>query len=247
MSSPKHRGLGALALSGVLVVSLLAGCRKAPPPLEFTVTFKNAKSVAPGQFLVYNGVRIGEVREVKLGDTGRVHVRILVDPEHERRVYREAEFVVEKPAGWTDLSGEKQLTMNDRNAGTKTPMGPGDIVVGTDGMWDRASNKAEEIGHWAKKSTSELLAKAEGWMDSPEGQAFQAQLRDFGGVAQDLGKSQWTKLRDEHYPSLKEKATALKRKLEETGRSEEAQRMWQQFEEFSRQLPGQPQTEVEQK
>ena len=247
MSSPKHRGLGALALSGVLVVSLLGGCRKAPPPLEFTVTFKNAKSVAPGQFLVYNGVRIGEVREVKLGDTGRVHVRILVDPEHEKRVYREAEFVVEKPAGWMDLSGEKQLTMNDRSAGTKTPMAPGDIVAGTDGMWDRASNKAEDLGHWVKGSSVELLAKAEAWMDSPEGEAFRTQITDFGEAAQNLGRSQWTKFKGEHYPSLREKATALRKKLEEAGRSKEAQRMWEQFEEFSRQLPGQQQTQAEQK
>lgn len=102
--------------------------------LAFTVVFDNAKGLRPGQFVIYNGVRIGEVVSVDLGTDNKVHVAVTIDPNHEQTVYREAIFKIESPR-IINVNGEMQLTMSDGNGG-HSPIQRGDVLVGTNGFLD---------------------------------------------------------------------------------------------------------------
>lgn len=112
--------------------------------LQFTVLFEDAKQLQTGQPLIYQGVKIGEVADVKLGE-GKVSVLVSVDTEHARRVYREAIFKIERS---TPVFGERQLTMKDRD-GPKTQIVRGDTIAGTEGFFDemltRARGAAESL------------------------------------------------------------------------------------------------------
>ena len=112
--------------------------------LDFTLTFKDAKNLQPGQFLVYKGIRVGEVKAVELDAGGGVKVNVEVDHEHRAVVYREASFTIEKPNGLTDLSGERQITMEDSGS-SRTPVLQGDVLKGSEGLLDRITGTVKDV------------------------------------------------------------------------------------------------------
>lgn len=228
-------------ITAVLVVCIvgLCGCGLAPgpEPLEFTITWGDADGLAPGQLLVYNGVRIGEVRSVELGDAGRVEVGVRIDPEHRHRVYREAEYLIEKPGGLTDISGERRITMKDRSSETKTPVDPGDIVEGTGGWVDRIGHWIGARGAWLREAGEELWTTASEWKESPEGQRLLSSLEAFADDAGEWTADQWEEFREDGYPAMEKRVKDLMHHLEEKGRSEEAQELWESFERFVESLP----------
>ncbi len=130
------------------------GCRSdeesAPKPLHFLVKFKDAKSLRPGQFLIYKGVRIGEVTAVDLDASG-VKVNLTVDETHRPQVYKEAKFTIETLT-LLNPTGEHQVVMAD-DGDVRTPMEDGTVVAGSEG-W------LSDIGDSIKKRGASLTSDA---------------------------------------------------------------------------------------
>jgi hypothetical protein len=127
----------------VVVVILVVGIggatgflmyRRHSGPLPFTITFKDAKQLRPGQFVVYKGVRIGVVKSVELDSAGKIDVAVVIDAEHRAQICQQATFRIEKPS-LLDLSGEHQVTMSD-NSGTCIAVARSSIVQGSEGVFD---------------------------------------------------------------------------------------------------------------
>ena len=224
------------AVAALVAVLAGLGCTEEKPPLEFTITYQNAKGLETGQHVVYNGVPIGTVQEVKLTEAGTVAARVLIQEEHEPRVYREAEYIIKKRGGITDLTGERQIVMNDRNVKEKTPVQPGDIIKGTEGWTDQLTHRVSGWGGAAYDWAAGLGEKVKAWASSPEGKEFQDSVREFGAKAKDMTAEQWEHFKTEEYPKLREKAVELKEKLERDGKSEEAKELWDSFTRFGKRL-----------
>ncbi len=109
---------------------------------DFTLVFEDAKNLHEGQFVVYNGVRIGNVTDVRLGDDRKIAVTVAIDPEHRDKVYSEAIFVIESPT-LLNVSGEKQVTMKDIGT-ARTKIDAASIVRGTNGMFEEWTRRAQD-------------------------------------------------------------------------------------------------------
>jgi hypothetical protein len=142
-----------LAVAVVLLVTLVFGgaCqfRGQSGDLHFTLIFKDAKQLRPGQFLVYKGMRIGKVQNVDLDPSGSVRVQIQVSSKYRDLVHQEAAFVIEKPT-IADISGEHQVTMSD-SVSKGTPIVEGSVLQGSEGwLSDLAGNAKDAIARAAE-------------------------------------------------------------------------------------------------
>jgi|GEM_PF-4741094 len=132
----------------VLVIAIGAGTgflmyRRHSGPVPFTITFKDAKQLRPGQFVVYKGVRVGDVRSVELNSAGTIDVAVVIDAEHRAQICQQATFRIEKPTIF-DLSGEHQVTVSD-NGGTCTPVVRSSIVQGSEGILDDMVTRGKQM------------------------------------------------------------------------------------------------------
>lgn len=103
---------------------------ESPTELRFVLTFKDANGLRPGQFVIYKGVRIGEVTAVDLHDS-LVKVNIVVNEKYRDQIYQEAKFTIEK-LSTINPTGEHQVLMSDRGK-VRTPVMEGSVLVGTEG------------------------------------------------------------------------------------------------------------------
>jgi hypothetical protein len=118
----------------IVLTGILAGCAM---PLQFTITFKNARGLQAGNAVVYKGIKIGEVREVAIEQaTGAVRVEVSIDSKYQNSVYREALYMIDRPQGQAESSTERQITITDSGE-IRTPVRPGDLIEGTEPVWDQ--------------------------------------------------------------------------------------------------------------
>lgn len=221
----------------LILVCAALGCSNGEGPLEFTVTFEDARGLQPGQFVVYNGIRVGEVREVDLDASGRVVVLVRAYDKYRQALYREAEFVIEKPGGVIDVSGERQITVNDRSR-PRTPIESGDIIEGTDSWVDSAFGRLGDLVQGAGEYGSAVWDKAKAYATSPEAQALYRALQDAAANTREVGAEGYRRFMNETYPELEAKALAFKDWLVEEGRLEEARQFWDDFLAWSKRLLG---------
>lgn len=132
----------------VIVLGVVAGgalllYRHHNGPLAFTLMFKDAKQLRAGQFVVYRGVRIGEVKSVGLDGPDNVRVQVQIEQEHAKLVYQEAVFKIEKPKLF-DLSGEMQVTVSDSGS-THTPITEDAVIRGQEGFFDELVKRGKEM------------------------------------------------------------------------------------------------------
>ncbi len=237
----RHRWL----VSVVSFVLVLSACARARPPV-FTITYENAEGLRPGQFLVYHGVRVGEVTAVSLEESGAVRIEARAFKEHRDRLYREAEYVIAKPGGLLDLSGEKQITVNDR-AGERTPVQTGDVIAGTEGILGRIVSRAQDAGKRAveagmdaletgkeafetgKSLATELSRLAEDIGSRPEVRDLRKAMEEVAEQAGRLTAEEYREFRRKTVPGIREEARKHKGRLEREGRIDEAKRFWEAF------------------
>jgi hypothetical protein len=221
----------------LLLVSIfsLYGCG-GETPLMFTLTFKDAQGLQPGQFLVYKGIRIGEVTDVGFDQGGSVKVEIKVNTKYRNAVYQEAEFVIQKSSGVVDVSGERQVTMNDRS-GFRTPLKGGEIIVGSEGGLDHWINKIKDAGTdmWdAVKGFSSNVGDLFGKSDSSsESQEFLKALSEYAGRAKEMSEDQLEEFSKRTLPDLEKKAEGVRERLEKEGKKEQAQQFWEDFNRWA--------------
>ncbi len=130
-------------ISGVIVIALVAGgvfLYRQKGPLSFTLVFEDGKQIQTGQFLIYKGVRIGEVKSVDLKDN-QARVIVEVYAAHRQVAYQEAAFRIEQ----RDLiSGEHQITMEDIGS-VRTPIVQNSVLRGSEGRIDTLIRQGKEL------------------------------------------------------------------------------------------------------
>lgn len=216
----------------VILLSFLVGCSKGPEPLNFVVTFEDAGNLQAGQFVVYKGLRIGEVKSVTLDPGATVRVDVQIQSEYAASMYQEAEFIVEKPGGMLDVSGERQVTMNDRG-NARTALKDGDIVQGVNGRMEqllgRASDLADKAWSAAAAVTDRTVKYIEEISASPEAQQLKESMKQFADDASSMAKEQYEEFRTKQLPSIRKKAEELRDELERSGKMDEARRLWDKY------------------
>lgn len=224
------RFIGAFAFVAAMLT--LSSCSKSNEPLNFTLTYKDASNLGVGQFVVYRGIHIGEVTSIELHNDHLVYVGVKIYPPYKKDVYKEAEFEIEKPGGFLDLSGERQITMTDEGS-TRTPIKDGDIVQGYNGFWDNLASKASSFGKaavdWAGNLSQQVVKSIGDFAQSQQGKDFLASLQTFADSAKSLTEQQYEKFKKENLPKLEEQGRKLKDQLEQSGQSDKAKEFWDKF------------------
>ena len=100
----------------------------------YTVIFDNAQGIAPGTPVLKSGVRIGEVRSIKLDDsTGKVSVTVQIDDEYTIRksdkptlVFTDLKGEETKTSEWRWVGGTRRLSWlaTDKDKKDQQPSGP---------------------------------------------------------------------------------------------------------------------------
>lgn len=155
-----RRTASLLVLTMLASMLLLMHCRRGPADLNFTLTFKKANGLRPGQFLTYKGVRIGEVTSVDIDATGVVAVGVLVEAKYRAQVCKEATFKIEK-LSMINPTGEHQVTMSVSST-TLTPVENGMIIAGTEGWIDQAIDRGKSITKTAVEGAVTAVERALG-------------------------------------------------------------------------------------
>jgi hypothetical protein len=147
----------------ILVVSTLAflrcnGIEEEPAELHFIVTFKDAKGLRPGQFLVYKGVRIGEITAIDL-DGPNVKVSLTADENYRLQIYREAKFTIEK-LSLINPTGEHQVVMSD-SGDVRTPVVEATVIAGSDGWLGDVTDSLREAAASTARAAAQRLGRSE--------------------------------------------------------------------------------------
>jgi len=153
----KHNALALLLLACSIAV---LGCHSDEPtltPLHFVLTFKDANGLRPGQFLVYKGVRIGEVMAVDLAGE-RVKVNVTIDESHRMQVYKEATFKIETLT-LINPTGEHQVVMSD-SGDVRTPVEEATVITGSEGWLSDAKDKVKQTATSAAHAIGAALDPA---------------------------------------------------------------------------------------
>lgn len=117
----------------ILLLLALAACQ--PGGFYFTITFRGADSLKPGDAVVYKGTKIGEVEKIDVAGSD-VRVRVSIDAAHRADVYREAIYVIDSPGAFFDAG--RQITVKDRPfLKARSPIASGEIVSGWHGVLGR--------------------------------------------------------------------------------------------------------------
>lgn len=216
------------------LLMLTSSCSK-ERALDFTLMFKNAKGLQPGQFVVYQGLRIGTVRSVELAENGRVAVRVAIQGKYRDRVYKEAGFSIENRDGIVNASGEKQLTMKDRKLARRTPIDPDSIIEADHGwgilgeMVDRLAADGLTAATWVGEQTKRMWQASKDYATSPEGEELRASIDRLLSDGRRVSREQYQQFMDERYPEIKKNAENLKLHMEEEGLGEDAKEFWGAF------------------
>ncbi len=222
--------------AGVTVLALTAAlglaCKAEEGDLTFTLQFEDARGLQEGHPVVFRGVEIGEVTGVELGDEA-VLVEVVIFEEHREAVYREASYVIESPGGLGGFSGKRQITVRDRGS-ERTAIRQGDSVEGDDSPLQVAMDRLREGWERTGEMWQRLQERAEEFADSPRGQELREKLEKFSEEAQRRGRERWEQFREDELPRLKEQAERLRDELEKEGKLDQAQELWQRFQDWLR-------------
>lgn len=211
----------------LLLTCLFSSCGDASTGLVFTLLFDDAKGLRPGQPVVFKGVYIGEVTSIAIDPSGvRIGVRIYA--RHRGAVYREARFFIEKARG---RGGEMQITVEDQGT-SRTPIQVAEVLRGDEDFLTRTKKRAEEIWDRASEAWKGMTKTGGSLASSPEWRTFHEELLVFSQQAQGLSRKELEQLRRDELPRLQQKAEALKGKLEQKGKIEEALELERRFEDW---------------
>jgi phospholipid/cholesterol/gamma-HCH transport system substrate-binding protein len=90
------------------------------------VTFENVSGLIPDANVMYAGVSVGKVREIKLDDTGKFRALVTLGISEGTKIRRDAKFVINQ----SGLLGDRYVDIVP-GAGDAEPLKPGETVAGT--------------------------------------------------------------------------------------------------------------------
>jgi hypothetical protein len=190
---------------------------------SFTLVFRDAAGLKPGQFLVLQGVRVGEVGGVNLAG-GQAQVEARVYRKYRETVCAESSFLIEKPGGLLDMSGEKQVSIAARFGSACTPILDRAIIQGDNSLLGAIAESARQLASAAWTKVGELAQTVATEFEKTQGgREIADQIRAFGQNGTG-GPSAVAELE-----ALGKRAEALRDRLKGEGRAAEAEELWQHF------------------
>jgi len=206
----------------VLVALAVAGPACPWGALEVGVVCEDAEGFAGGEPVLYKGVHIGEVTGVAL-EAGRPVVLAEIDSEHKSQVRTGALFRLQTPGLLG--GGDKALVLEE--AGSGEPLvDRARVQATTQGqmLLDRAQKAVAGAAEQIAKAIDELPDA-----DSEEVQEWLDGARAAAEAASQAGAEAAERFEKETLPKLRAEMEALRRRLEESGKLEQARRVADEF------------------
>lgn len=132
--------------------------RDATRDLRFTLTFKNAKNLQPGQFVAYQGTTIGQVTSIDRDSSGLTKVDVTISEKYRSQIYEEASFTIEN-LELLNTSEKYQVVMTDRG-NRRTPMQPSAVIAGNEGWLSDTAERFKRMTDAAKNAARSAAASA---------------------------------------------------------------------------------------
>lgn len=257
MSREKKIGLVVLTVLGVVVLfGLTALISHQHRSLNYTILFEDAKGLSPGDRVQMNGVNIGVVEQVVLGDPSeKVRVGVQIDPEHAEKIQAHSTAII-RGVSMVNVSGQHDIeVINAPDTDSKTPPMKDDTVVeGQDSLLElklwQLRQTVTEPGFFSEKAKS-LRESAESLGDQirdlakdPEIRRTLDQLIQFMKQLRSASLEHLERLQRE-WPELRQRVQRMMQKLEQLGREQLAEQFRGLLEEINRLLEQMNQTPPE--
>lgn len=242
------------AIGTAFAVLLAVGCSSGPKDLHFTVDFREARDIAKGRPVLYRGVEVGKVESVTLSDGG-VRVGLRIKGEHRAAMSRGLRFRIETQDGVRGLLGQRRIVVEDPSAPPdsaqgsaaversdaalpRATIGDGETIAGAEPGEEAWAEKAEQAARIAWDAAKGAAAQFEDWArdvgSSPEAKEFGRSIKEYSEKAEKVARDKYGDFQKDELPAIKERARKLKEDLERQGKSEDARKFWEGFNDWLR-------------
>lgn len=245
MNRERRIGVGLLAAAAFIILGVAAiFVSRESRALTYTVVFKDAKGLQPGDRVQMSGVNIGVVKWVELKtQPSQINVRLKIDPQYAQQVRLNSTAVI-RDVSFPNVSGQRVVEVINADEETPGPPLPKDSIVhGVGGpldlqVWkmrgrfqgtgDALSRRLDTLSATAKELTEQVRQFAA----SPEVRDALQSLRAYMREMAVKGRAGAAYLQ-EQWPKVREKVAPVLRDLEAVGKkhvAEELQQMVRQIE-----------------
>jgi ABC-type transporter Mla subunit MlaD len=190
------------------VVALLCAARLASAGgLPLVVDVENSKGLGPGDAVIFEGKRIGEVTDVGFGDRDTVEIKITIDAEARERIHKSATFVVNEAVAGKRPSIE-YFVIDSKSALAEPNMrfqGARSLAE----VWLRRGRiSADELSRAMSQGVEQLRRNLEQLRRSPEWEKFKDQVARLSAQLTVTG-GELTRLLNEQLPKLQRELDEL--------------------------------------
>jgi paraquat-inducible protein B len=234
----RKKVIGALILLDVLIVAALVyWFGFYTKGLDISIVFDEAKGVSRGTKLVMKGIPIGEVRGVKVEESGEVVVEARIYREYKDRVNSSAVFIIE-PVDTGLQADERWIVVEviDENAPS---LERGARVRGYKSRAQffvqsgkRALERAyEEFANW-------LVEFEKGFEEFRRDKRYEELKDEMNALMDEVVRSAQRGIEElrKEMPRIKERLESILRELRELGRDREADRFKEEFDRYLKNL-----------
>jgi len=211
----------------LLLIAMFAFIAHRANTLYFTIVFEDASGLKAGDSVQISGVDIGVVKWVELVESGRVEVRVEINPEHTELV-RQGDTAIISNVSFPNVSAQKTLELINSNSRPRMPvMNSNETIKGMNSRLELITWKTKrKIGGdriRTGNATGLLIDKIKIYMNSikdlsglPEYRESLKNLTGFIEMMKEEGIAAFDDLKDE-WPALKESFQPVLRDLKEYG------------------------------
>lgn len=183
---PRQRKLwlAVLALAAMLILAIVYVASRSMGSIV-VFSFDDASEIRPGAAVKMKGIKIGQVKEIRLGGNSaspRAEVVSIIYPDYKKRIPK-APASTALIAREGVVSGDRFVDVHVIEGNDEDPVESGDVVPGVESMaglaaW-RATNAAKSGIEAIAEFGREKFQKLEEWGKSLDGRKFEAQVSDF--------------------------------------------------------------------
>lgn len=242
----RERRIGAGLLAAAVFIILAVGAvfvSRESRALYYTVVFKDAKGLQPGDRVEMSGVNIGVVKWVELKTApNQINVRLKIDPQYAEQVRLNSTAVI-RDVSFPNVSGQRVVEVVNADGTPGPPLPRNSIVRGVGGpldlqLWKMRGKMEGSGGAMARRlealsaTAKEMTEQVKQFAASPQVREAIQTLRAYMLEMVDKGRSGVAYLQ-EQWPKVKEKVMPVLRDLEMVGKkhvAEELQQMVRQIE-----------------
>jgi len=211
--------------------------------VDFSVRFQNAKGLNPGDKVLLNGVEVGQVKAVRLTDTG-VEVAAHLESDFAAQVRADSRAVV-KGSGMNPFGDKSLELLPPSNNDPAQPIRSGMMLDGIEneverGAWQLGqvlsegskifSQQLEELG----RAFEDVSRQFEDLGNSPEVQKLKQDMDHFVNRVEHSTDKAQRQATERDWPELRARMEAQARDLEAKGRAAAAEKLRQAREQLDK-------------